>query len=145
MKCLITGATGFVGQNLSQFLYEKKHEVIALVRDLHENIYPSVRYQTHTVFGDIRDYKRIREILLDYKPDAIIHLAAQALVGQAQRDPYSTWDVNVNGTISLLSAWAETGYGRFLYFSSDKVYGDGLGKKETDSMLAAVTFHTASP
>jgi dTDP-glucose 4,6-dehydratase len=43
-------------------------------------------------------------------------------------------DVNVNGTISLLSAWRETGRGQFLYFGSDKEYGEGLNRSESDPM-----------
>jgi nucleoside-diphosphate-sugar epimerase len=145
VKIFITGILGFVGQNLAWHLAKQGHDIIGLIHDFSPRSLQTLQWERPVtkVHGDVRDIRRIREIFLDYKPDWTVHLAAQALVGQAEIDPYSTWDVNVNGTITLLTAWQETGYGKFLYFSTDKVYGNGLNKKETDPVVATGIYESS--
>lgn len=126
-----------------QHLAQQGHEIIALVHDI-DNQPIQLVANTMNVFGDIRNYKRLREILHDYKPDAILHLAAQAIVAQAQHDPLTTFDVNVNGTISLLHAWKHVCPSSFfLHFSTDKVYGNGLNKNELSPLAATDPYGTS--
>jgi len=143
-RIFVTGSQGFVGNALCKHL-AKEHEVLGLIHDIQSNtIFTFLPPACGVVFGDVRDFRRMREILYDYRPDAIVHLAAQAIVGQARRDPYSTFDVNVNGTAALLEAWREacpTAY--FLYFSTDKVYGNGMHKKESDPVQATGIYESS--
>lgn len=147
MRIFVTGATGFVGRALTQFLLNQEDTVISLVHDWDGSLLRHDKYPkglTH-VGGDVRDFKRMREILFDYKPDAIVHLAAQAIVSQAAINPISTYETNVSGTINLLEAWKEAcPQSYFLHFSTDKVYGNGLNKSETDPLQATGDAYAAS-
>ena len=62
-------------------------------------------------------------ILAEHSPRTVFHLAAQTLVGTANRAPLSTWETNVRGTYMLLEAVREHDRGRVVVASSDKAYG----------------------
>lgn len=143
MKCFITGATGFVGRALTQFLVSQDHELTALIRDVPRTEFKELPPEW-IVFGDVRDFKRMREILLDQKPEAIIHLAAQAIVSQAHTDPLSTYEINVGGTIALLQAWREASPDAYyLHLSTDKVYGNGMNKPESEPVQASGVYESS--
>lgn len=123
----VTGATGFVGAHIVRFLVEKGAKVVCLQRD-------SVRANSLDVFdlrrrvtviqGAVEDYDLMARILNEYEIDAVFHLAAQALVGAANRSPLSTFESNIRGTYCLLEACrvSET-VKRIVVASSDKAYG----------------------
>lgn len=144
MRIFLTGATGFVGRALSLYFMQKDVDIVCLVHDADPRVQVPIATGMTTIFGNITDFQLMRRILYDYQPDAIIHLAAIALVDQAARDPYSTFDVNTVGTVRLLSAMREAApLTYFIYFSTDKVYGDGRSKKETDPVAATGVYETS--
>ncbi len=107
MKVLVTGADGFVGSHFSRF---KKISVIPL--------------QDESDAIDIRDARRIEQLVSDVKPDAVIHLAAQSFVPRSFENPLETFDINFNGTFALLSALQEADFkGRMLFVGSGDMYG----------------------
>jgi dTDP-glucose 4,6-dehydratase len=133
MRIFITGATGFVGRHLHSHLSRLGHEIIALVH--HLDPYSPFPEGAKLVQGSILDYRVLRSTFEKYDPDAVIHLAAQAIVSTAEQYPWTTWEVNVGGTNTLLASWDDAkSRALLLHFSTDKVYGEGLGKKETDSL-----------
>lgn len=135
-----------MGRALAEHLNQQGHEIIGLVHDLDMKVLAYTTDPIHAIWlpGDIRDYKRLREILYDYKPDAIIHLAAQAIVRLAHDDPLTTFDVNVGGTVAILNAWKHAiPESYFLHFSTDKVYGTGMNKHETDLLPASGPYETS--
>jgi CDP-glucose 4,6-dehydratase len=73
--------------------------------------------------GDLCDADRVREVVAAQRPDAIFHLAAQAIVGEALASPVSTFRSNIEGTWNLMEAAREAGVGRVVVASSDKAYG----------------------
>jgi CDP-glucose 4,6-dehydratase len=73
--------------------------------------------------GDLRDAERMREVLEAQRPDAVFHLAAQAIVGDALASPVPTFQTNVEGTWNVLEAARRAGVGRVVVASSDKAYG----------------------
>jgi CDP-glucose 4,6-dehydratase len=76
--------------------------------------------------ADLTDYASITRILNEHEVRTVFHLAAQAIVGLANRAPLGTWESNVRGTYTLLEACRASGgqVERIVVASSDKAYGD---------------------
>jgi CDP-glucose 4,6-dehydratase len=124
---LVTGATGLVGGWLVRALLEKRADVVCLVRDHVPN---SELYRggwlrkVRVVYGDVGDQVLLERILGEYEIDTVIHLAAQTIVGIANRNPVSTFESNVRGTWALLEASRRSPLVKQIVFaSSDKAYG----------------------
>ena len=73
--------------------------------------------------GDVRDAARLSETFARHRFDAVLHFAALAYVGESVQDPGRYYDVNVNGTRTLLSAMVEAGVGKLVFSSTCAVYG----------------------
>jgi len=74
--------------------------------------------------ADIRDLNALDKIFNDFKPEAVIHFAGLKAVGESVADPLRYYDVNVGGSISLLSAMSKAGCSRIVFSSSATVYGE---------------------
>ena len=124
----VTGATGLLGGWLVRRLVEDGAEVVALVRDWvpRSNLISGELLQRVAVVrGDVRDQKVLERALGEYEIDTVFHLAAQTIVGVANRNPVSTLDTNVRGTWALLEASRRSPLVRsVIVASSDKAYGD---------------------
>jgi CDP-glucose 4,6-dehydratase len=90
--------------------------------------------------GDLRDPERMRDVLESVRPDAVFHLAAQAIVGQALESPVPTFRTNVQGTWNLMEACRETGVGAIVVASSDKAYGRHEELPYTENAALRPTF-----
>ena len=123
----VTGASGFVGANLAAELVSQQANVICLRRDeARPNSLDLLDLgdKVTIVNGAVEDLEIVARALNEYEVDAVFHLAAQALVGAANRSPLSTFESNIRGTYILLEACrtSET-VGRVVVASSDKAYG----------------------
>jgi CDP-glucose 4,6-dehydratase len=124
---LVTGATGLVGGWVVRRLLDLGADVVCLVRDwvpqsllIGEGLLTRVK----SVRGDVRDQPLLERILGEYEVDTVIHLAAQTIVGIANRNPTSTFETNVGGTWSLLEACRRSPLVKQIVIaSSDKAYG----------------------
>jgi len=107
-RVLLTGHTGFKGCWLSIWLKALGAEVtgFSLPPSTSPNLFDvaSVSSGINSVFGDIRNFEAVKEIVSSSKPEIIFHLAAQALVGRSYVDPVETYSTNVLGTVHLLEA-----------------------------------------
>ena len=126
-KAFVTGATGFVGANLAARLLDEGAAVVCLERD---HVNPNsldllkLRDRVTVVRGTVEDQDLMTRILNEYEIDAVFHLAAQAIVGAANRSPVSTFDSNIRGTYQLLEACRlNPAVTRIVVASSDKAYG----------------------
>ena len=126
-KAFVTGASGFVGANLTARLLEAGATVVCLERDI---VQPnsldllSLRGKVSVVHGSVEDLELMSRVLNEYEIDAVFHLAAQAIVGVANRSPISTFDSNIRGTYQLLEACRlHSAVKRIVVASSDKAYG----------------------
>lgn len=126
-RALVTGAGGFVGSWLAAALVEAGADVTVVLRDraasnalgLH-----GVDDRVNTVYGSISDHDLMERALNEHEVDSVFHLAAQAIVGAANRAPVSTFDSNIRGTWTLLEACRmRSGVERVVVASSDKAYG----------------------
>ena len=124
----VTGGTGLVGGWLVGRLLESGAEITCLVRDwVPQSILLSgdVHKRVNIVRGDLRDQALLERILGEYEIDTVIHLAAQTIVGIANRNPVSTLETNIGGTWALLEACRRSPRVRQVVLaSSDKAYGD---------------------
>jgi CDP-glucose 4,6-dehydratase len=125
---LITGATGLVGSWLTQRLAKAGASVVCLIRDWvpqSELVRTGTIEQVKVVRGDVRDRDLLERVLGEYEVEAVIHLAAQTIVGIANRNPISTFETNIQGTWNLLEACRRSpGVKAIVVASSDKAYGD---------------------
>jgi CDP-glucose 4,6-dehydratase len=124
----VTGATGLVGGWLVRRLVEAGADVTCLVRDwvpqsglVRDNLIARVKI----VRGDVRDQGCLERALGEHEIETVFHLAAQTIVGIANRNPVSTFESNIQGTWSLLEACRRSPtVKRVVLASSDKAYGD---------------------
>ena len=125
---LVTGGTGLVGSWLTSKLREAGADTVCLIRDWvpqSELVRSGTIDQVTVVRGDIRDRDLIERTLGEYEIDTVIHLAAQTIVGIANRNPVSTFESNIQGTWNLLEACRRSPAVRSIVVaSSDKAYGD---------------------
>jgi CDP-glucose 4,6-dehydratase len=123
----VTGATGFVGAHIARSLVEQGARVVCLQRDA-APVNPldlfDLRHRVTVVNGAVEDFALMERVLNEYGIEAVFHLAAQALVGAANRSPLSTLESNIRGSYSLLEACrlSQT-VARVVVASSDKAYG----------------------
>lgn len=124
----VTGATGLVGGWLVKRLLEARADVVCLVRDWvpqSELVRTRLIERVKVVRGDVCDQTLLERTLGEYEIDTVIHLAAQTIVGVANRNPVATFQTNIQGTWSLLEACRRSPQVRqIVVASSDKAYGD---------------------
>lgn len=124
----VTGATGLVGGWLVRRLAALGAEVVCLVRDWvpqSELARAGLLEQVKVVRGDVRDQALLERALGEYEIDTVFHLAAQTIVGIANRNPISTFESNIAGTWALLEACRRSPtVKQIVLASSDKAYGD---------------------
>lgn len=127
-RVLVTGAGGFVASWLCKALIEAGADVVGIVRDspgerlLEQH---GISGRMSIVHGSIIEYATVERALNEYEIDTCFHLAAQAIVGAANRSPLSTFETNIKGTWNILEACRLTGtIQRVVVASSDKAYGN---------------------
>jgi UDP-glucuronate 4-epimerase len=156
MPTIVTGGAGFIGSTLVDRLLLEGHEVVAV--DNFDPYYAPSRKRANLAGAlrspafqlvelDIRDRQAIRKLVMDVKPEAIIHLAARAGVRPSIDDPSSYVEVNVGGTTHLLDASCRLAdRPKFVYASSSSVYGDRPDApfRETDPVDHPVSPYAAT-
>lgn len=127
-RVFVTGCTGLLGSWLTAALVEHGADVVGLVRDGMANsmlVQSGMLHRINVVNGDVADYATMERALAEWEIDTLFHLAAQTIVGIANRAPMSTFETNVKGTWVLLEAARRVGtIKRIVVASSDKAYGD---------------------
>lgn len=124
----VTGCTGLLGSWMVGELVRRGARVTGLVRDL----VPKSRLYTddwankiNIVRGGVEDLDVIERAIAEYEVDTIFHLAAQTIVGVANKNPLGTFEANIKGTWNVLEACRRVGgVSRIVIASSDKAYGD---------------------
>jgi CDP-glucose 4,6-dehydratase len=125
---LVTGATGLVGSWLTRRLIDAGADVVCVVRDWvpqSEAVRSGTLECVKVVRGDICDRDLIERTLGEYEINTVFHLAAQTIVGIANRNPVSTFESNIAGTWNVLEACRRSPAVKAIVMaSSDKAYGD---------------------
>ncbi|MEA5468205.1 GDP-mannose 4,6-dehydratase [Spirulina sp. 06S082] len=124
----VTGCSGLLGSWLVSELIDRKAKVVGLVRDwvpFSKLFSEKSLNQISLVAGQVEDIHILERILSDYEIDTVFHLAAQTIVGIANKNPIGTFQANIQGTWNVLEACRRVGgVSRIIIASSDKAYGD---------------------
>ena len=139
-KILLTGHTGFKGSWMSLWLQEVGAKVTGYSDTIPTN--PSlfevaeVEKGMNSIIGNVKDLDKLKNVISDYEPEIVIHMAAQSLVQGSYENPVETYSTNVMGTVNLLEAVRKSEKTKVVInVTSDKCYEEiGLerGFKETD-------------
>jgi CDP-glucose 4,6-dehydratase len=125
---LVTGGTGLLGGWLVKQLLSLGADVVCVIRDAvpqSELIRSGSIDRVKVVRGDVSDRVFLERVLGEYEIDTVMHLAAQTIVGIANRNPISTFETNIAGTWQMLEACRHSPtVKQIVMASSDKAYGD---------------------
>ncbi len=126
-KVLLTGHTGFKGSWMSVMLVNAGAEVLGYssCSKTETRLFDlcGVKDQIKHVKGDVRDLDHLLEVFADFRPEIVIHMAAQPIVRDSYKDPVGTYSTNVMGTVNICEAVRQTASVRsFLNVTTDKVY-----------------------
>jgi len=141
-KVLITGHTGFKGSWLTLWLLKMGSKVcgISLEPQFEKNLFDSLNLKNNLVHNicDIRDKDKVKNIINNFKPDIVFHLAAQPLVLTSYEKPLETWEINVIGTINIMEAILSIDHKcGAVFITTDKVYKNNewdYGYRENDKL-----------
>ena len=123
MKVLVTGGAGYIGSVVAERLLGRGNTVVvldSLVRG-HRMAVPN---EAEFIRGDLRNRDWLIRTVADVRPDAVAHLAGEAMVGESATDPAKFFDVNVHGGLNLLDAMVNAEVNRLVFSSTAAVYGE---------------------
>ena len=126
-RVLLTGHTGFKGSWLSLWLQSMGAKVTgyALAPPTKPSLFEiaDVAQGMKSIIGDIRDLAKLQAVFVEYRPEIVIHMAAQPLVRYSYQSPVETYSTNVMGTVHLLEAVRNTpGVKAVVNITTDKCY-----------------------
>lgn len=144
---IVTGGAGFIGSHVVDLLASSGHRVMVLDNfstGRHETLLPE-RPNVSVVECDIRsDGEVMSAFLVEKDIDAVIHLAAQAAITTAMKNPYTDLSVNGMGTLTLLKISEKFKVKRFIYASTSAVYGDRLLGMSEDTPIRPENYYGVS-
>lgn len=154
-RFFITGTAGFIGFHLADLLLKQGHHVcgydgitdyydVNLKHRRHEmlNQYPSFS----ATEAMLEDHGRLMKAISEFRPDAIVHLAAQAGVRYSIENPRAYLDANITGTFNVMECARSANVGHLLMASTSSVYGANtiMPFRETERVATPLTFYAAT-
>lgn len=130
MRVLLTGGAGYIGSHAAVALVEAGHEPVLLDNlsnssfEVVERIEKIVRKKITFIDADVRDVKSVLKVLIDHRVDSVMHFAGLKAVAESMINPVEYYSVNVQGTISLLTAMKLASVKTLIFSSSATVYGE---------------------
>ena len=124
MKYLVTGGCGFIGSNVVDYLISEGHDVCViddLSSDVHDSFYYNnkAKYYKHSV----TDYAMCSDVFRRFKPDYVLHFAAEARIQNCIADPLKAFKVNYLGTLTMLELCKKYSIKKLVLSSTSAIYG----------------------
>lgn len=148
-KAIVSGICGQDGSYLAELLIDKGYEVHGIVRrsavENNTHRFSRINHIMNKITlhgGDITNYNNVYSIISKVKPDEFYHLAAQSFVAESFKDPFTTFDTNVNGTLNILEAIRDVCPLCKIYFAgSSEMFGKVVETPQTEK----TPFYPRSP
>src|ERR1043166_3739152 len=122
MRIFVTGGAGYIGSVCTEQLLNEGHEV-AIFDNLSEGHRRAVDSRAKFIEGDLAHREQIETALSSYRSDAVMHFAANALVGESIHNPSKYFRNNISNGLNLLDAMIATGVRRMVFSSSCAIFG----------------------
>src|SRR3954467_13844419 len=123
MRVLVTGGAGYIGSVVTEELVKDGHEAV-VYDSLYKGHRAAVVYEAKFVEGDLMDVERVRRALQENGIEAVIHMAADSLVGESVEKPAKYYRNNVVAGLALLDAMLAEEVERLVFSSTAAVYGE---------------------
>lgn len=123
MRVLVTGGAGYIGSVVVEELVNGGHDVVVF-DNLSKGHRNSVPHEATFVEADLLDTARLRQALVESRVEAVIHMAADSLVGESVQNPAKYYRNNVAASLSLLEAMRDASVKRLVLSSTAAVYGE---------------------
>jgi len=123
LNILVTGGAGYIGSICSEVLLLRGHNVVVL-DNLQEGRRVAVPAAAVFCLADLSEPTQIEKVFSSHKIDAVMHFAAEALVGKSMRVPSTFYAANVAGGINLLDAMIRHGVTKIIFSSTAATYGE---------------------
>lgn len=123
MKILVTGGAGYIGSHFTKFLIQNTHTVCVLdnlSRGHKEAVASGARFEQ----ADLLDPESLNKVIKSFQPEAVVHFAAFAYVGESVEKPELYYLNNVVGSYNLIRACVENGVKNFVFSSTCSIYGN---------------------
>lgn len=123
MNILVTGGAGYIGSHTVKEII-KKADTVVVYDNLSKGHLGAVPDAAVFVKGDIRDSEVLAKVLNEYQIDAVVHFAADSLVGESMQQPLKYYQNNVAGTLALLDTMLKCNVKKIVFSSTAAVYGE---------------------
>jgi len=122
VKILVVGGAGYIGSVCAELLLDEGHEV-GVFDNLSEGHRRAVDSRAAFIEADLAERERIQAALADFQPEAVMHFAASALVGESMENPSKYFRNNIAHGLNLLDAMVATGVNRIVFSSTCATFG----------------------
>ena len=122
MKILVVGGAGYIGSVCAELLLDEGHTV-SVFDNLSEGHRAAIDSRAQFTEGDLQDRELVKETLSKEKPDAVMHFAANALVGESMQNPSKYFRNNVANGLNLLDAMVAAGVRKIIFSSTCAIFG----------------------
>jgi UDP-glucose 4-epimerase len=131
---LVTGGAGYIGSHIIEILI-KKNKNVFIIDNLTTGYKKLINKKAKFFKLDILNTKKLKRIIEKYNIDSIIHLAANLIIGEGERQPKKYYKNNVKGTQSVLDSIKKTKVKNLLFSSTAAVYKDGMYRVTENSIV----------
>jgi UDP-glucose 4-epimerase len=122
MKIFVVGGAGYIGSVCAEQLLDEKHDV-TIFDNLSEGHRAAVDPRAKFIEGDLADRQSIESAFASARPDAVMHFAASALVGESMQNPSKYFRNNIANGLNLLDAMVAKGVNQFVFSSTCAIFG----------------------